>query len=316
MRALLVGGAGFVGIHVVRRLRAEGWQVALMDLPERLAALPGDVGSVVEVLSGDVTRPLEVCSAVGNFQPDVVVYLAAYGAGGRGLQAAARLNPARAIEVNVLGFSNVIEAARIVGSTKVVFLSSTTVFGSGRLYGEREVDEGTPVSPASVYGATKVMGEALVAHYREAHGLDAIALRPTVVYGPGLWYQGVAATITRMFTSALRGQVFQLPKDDRPWDLIYVKDLAEFIYRTVVSNPGEMPSILHVSSHRASLQDVAQELARHVPGFHWEVTGEVPGAPDVPYVSIARARALDLFPQYDLRKAVQDYLQTLEGEQG
>jgi UDP-glucose 4-epimerase len=92
-------------------------------------------------------------------------------------------SPARVAAVNIGGLTDILEAARIHRVTRLVWFSSLLVYAQGA--GDAPVNEDTVLRPATVYGATKVAGEALLEAYARAHGVDGVALRVASCYGPG-----------------------------------------------------------------------------------------------------------------------------------
>jgi UDP-glucuronate 4-epimerase len=186
MKVLLTGAAGFIGSHLAERLRARGDTVIGFDnfdrfyprlIKERnLNALGRDSGFVL--IEGDLCRPADVERAFeAAAAADVVVHLAAL-AGVR----PSLLEPARFWEVNVTGTLNLLTAARARGVRRLVFASSSSVYGQDSQPPFRESDPcGRPLSP---YAATKRAGELMAfnAHYLD--GLDVTCLRLFTVYGP------------------------------------------------------------------------------------------------------------------------------------
>jgi len=185
MRVLLTGAAGFIGSHLAERLCARGDEVVGFDnfdafypraIKERnLTALAGRPGFTL--VEGDVTSAADLASAFGAARPDVVVHLAAL-AGVRPSIAA----PLRYGEVNVIGTQRVLEACAAHGVRRLVFASSSSVYGVDSAVPFRESDPcGRPASP---YASTKRSGELItfVAHHLQQ--LDVTCLRFFTVYGP------------------------------------------------------------------------------------------------------------------------------------
>src|SRR5262245_45915430 len=183
MRALVTGGAGFIGSNLVDRLLAEGHQVDVVDdlatgSLANLADARRDAGGNLSFHNLDIRAP-ELQSLAERQKPEVIFHLAA--------QVDVRVSvadPLRDADINILGSLNVLEAARKAGSRKVVFASS-----GGTIYGNVEgrdlpIKESQPQVPLSPYGvAKKVVGDYLVA-YRELHQLEFTALALANVYGP------------------------------------------------------------------------------------------------------------------------------------
>lgn len=314
VRALVIGGTGFIGSNAVRRLLDGGARVAVYGPPVAGGDLLADLTARVERIDGDVREPARLIEAVLAFRPDVVLHLAAYGGGGLGLVKAAQAEPVRAVEVNVVGFLNTLETCRICGVRRLVWTSSTAQLGPVERYGTAVVDEDAPTYPVSLYGATKVMAEHLARHYRQAFGMEIVGMRPTVVYGPGLWYRGVAAAIADMIAAAAAGRPCRVQDPGEEWDLLYVKDAAEALY-TLATAPFAGPDLVHVSSHRASLGGMAAAVLRRVPDapIAVESGGNRLG---IPFVDTARARRWGIAPRYDLDAAIADYIATWKTQTG
>lgn len=312
MRVLVVGGTGFIGSHTVRRFVAGGAAVAVFGPPVPGADLLADLGPAVTRLDGDVRAAAGVLAAVQAWRPDALVHLAAYGGGGSGLVRAARADPVLAVEVNVNGFLHTLAAARACRVPRVVWTSSTALLGTVAQYGGATVvDEDAPPFPPHLYGATKAMAENLARHYRQAYDLEIVAMRPTVVYGPGLWYRGVAGTLADMFAAAAAGSPFRVEDPGEPWDLLYVKDAAEALW-TLATAPFAGPEVVHVNGHTDSLGSLAAALAAAAPQARLEV---VPGGTrlGIPLVATERAARWGIRPRYHREAAIQDFLRDLRG---
>src|SRR3954453_15476862 len=183
MRALVTGGAGFIGSTLVDRLLAEGHAVDVVDdlstgSLANLSESRADRSHQLTFHQLDIRHP-DLVSLVERRAPEVIFHLAAQGD--------VRVSVARPVfdaEVNVLGSLNILEGARAAGSRKVVFASS-----GGTIYGDPDpsllpIKESSPQVPLSPYGvAKKVVGDYLQA-YRTLHDLEYTALALANVYGP------------------------------------------------------------------------------------------------------------------------------------
>jgi UDP-glucuronate 4-epimerase len=186
MKILVTGAAGFIGSTVAHKLLARGDEVVGLDnfdafyardVKERnLASLRPPSFSLVE---GDLRAPadLERAFTDGGAAPDVVVHLAAL-AGVRPSLA----DPARYADVNVLGTTRLLEAARARGVTRFVFASSSSVYGADSEPPFKETDP--CLRPLSPYASTKRAGELMLYTAHHLYGLDATSLRFFTVYGP------------------------------------------------------------------------------------------------------------------------------------
>ena len=196
MIVLVTGGAGFIGSHLVEALLAQGARVRVLDdlstgRRENLAA-----GSI-ELIEGDI-RDLGVCRTACD-GVEVVFHEAALGSVPRSLA-----DPATTMAVNVAGTSNVFAAARDAKVRRVVYASSSSVYGDADSVVKREGEEGRPLSP---YAASKAMGEELADVFGRCFGQELIGLRYFNIYGPRQLPEGpYAAVIPRFFRACLTGE--------------------------------------------------------------------------------------------------------------
>jgi len=231
MRALVTGGAGFIGSTLVDRLLDEGHEVVVVDdfssgshaNLERARAEHGDRLTVIE---RDVRDPAVTADVVAA-APEVLFHLAA--------QADVRVSvadPVRDAEVNVIGLLRVLEGARQAGSRKVVFASS-----GGTIYGEPApaalpVVEEHPQRPVSPYGVAKKVGGDYLFAYATLHGLDYVALALANVYGPRQDPHGEAGVVAIFAGRLLGGEactIFGTGEQTR--DYVYVDDVVDAFVR-------------------------------------------------------------------------------------
>jgi UDP-glucose 4-epimerase len=183
MNALVTGGAGFIGSHLVDALVARGDAVLVIDdlstgKHENLeAALEG--GATLEVL--DITDAPLLIRTIEGFKPETVFHLAAQIDVRRSMD-----DPAFDVRLNILGTINVLEAVTRAGARRFVFTST-----GGAIYGEgaerpdeMPFAESSRCEPFSVYGQSKLAAEGYVSLYRRTRGLEGVALRLGNVYGP------------------------------------------------------------------------------------------------------------------------------------
>ena len=172
MRVLVTGGAGFVGSHVVDRLRANGHEPRIFDLARSQYHANGDVDTAV----GDLLDPDAVRTAIRGC--DAVLHLAAV----------ADVNvvvadPTRAEAVNVRGTQTLLEAARGAGVARVAYASTVWVYGSAD--DDNRVTEDSPLClPEHLYTATKLAGEMYCRAYERLYGVPHTILRFGIPYGP------------------------------------------------------------------------------------------------------------------------------------
>ena len=217
MRALVTGGAGFIGSHVVDALLARGDEVTVLDnlSTGKRENLP-DGATLVE---GDIRADAE--AACAEARPEVVFHLAAQADVGTSVE-----RPDFDADVNVLGTLRVLEAARGHGA-QVVFSST-----GGAIYGEcerpaREEDERRPLSP---YGTSKLAGEEYLATWNRLHGTRHVVLRFGNVYGPRQLPK-LEGGVVAIFMERLRaGEGATIYGDgEQTRDFVYVGDVVDAV---------------------------------------------------------------------------------------
>jgi nucleoside-diphosphate-sugar epimerase len=204
----VTGASGCIGGWVVKNLVESGHQVyALAPHPEKLEKLrlimnPQDIGRITPI-PGDITNPDLIKAAVSLCGAEKIIHLAA-------LQMPfCRANPTLGARVNVEGTINIFEAAKAAGIKKVVYSSSTAVYGNTADYPEGEFRHDSPLIPRSFYGVYKQDNEWAARVYFEEAGISSIAIRPFVVYGP-LRDQGMTSTPTSAIKAAVRGEAYEI----------------------------------------------------------------------------------------------------------
>jgi nucleoside-diphosphate-sugar epimerase len=196
--ALVTGGAGFIGSHLVDALLARGHRVRVLDnLSNGRRENLSDAGDRVELIEGDI-RDAETCRRACD-GVTLVFHQAALGSVPRSMR-----DPATSLDVNVGGTANVFAAARESGVRRVVYASSSSVYGDSSKLPKREGEEGRPLSP---YALSKVMNEELADTFARCYGMEFVGLRYFNVYGPRQDPDGpYAAVIPRFFRAYLSGE--------------------------------------------------------------------------------------------------------------
>ncbi|GHE01643.1 UDP-glucuronic acid decarboxylase family protein [Streptomyces alanosinicus] len=242
-RAVVVGGAGFVGSHLCERLLAESYEVLCLDnfstgTRANLSHLL-DVGPI-EVVSHDATEPLRIDGPV-----DVVLNLASPASPVDYLRL-----PVETLKVGSIGTLNTLELARERGA-KYLFASTSEVYGDPQVHPQQESYWGhvNPIGVRSVYDEGKRFSESAVTTYRKFYGLDASIFRIFNTYGPRM-RQNDGRAIPTFITQALRSEPITISGDGQQTrSVCYVSDLVEGIVRLLRSehngpvnlgNPEEM----------------------------------------------------------------------------
>lgn len=228
MKALVTGGAGFIGSNLVSRLLSEGWDVTVLDSyvsGYRENLLP--FGSI-EVVEADVRDASAVERAAKGSH--AIFHLAASVGNKRSIDL-----PLEDAQVNVLGTLNVLEAARKQRIQKVVFSSSAGIFGELKTL---PIREDHPIEPDSPYGATKLCAEKQCLAYAKLYGIEAVCLRYFNVYGPNQRYDAYGNVIPIFVFKHLQGDTITIFGDgEQTRDFVNVADVVDANFRAATT-PG------------------------------------------------------------------------------
>ena len=214
--ALVTGGAGFIGGHLVERLCADGWSVRVVDdfSTGREANLAA-VAQRIELLRGDIRDADVLARAMRGVE--VVFHQAAMASVPRSVA-----EPVRTNSVNDDGTLGVLEAARHAGVRRVVYAASSSAYGDTPELPKIETMPATPLSP---YALQKYTGEVYCRLYTELYGLETVALRYFNVYGPRQDPKSeYAAVIPKFITACLRGEgptIFGDGEQTRDFTMVY-----------------------------------------------------------------------------------------------
>lgn len=313
MRALVTGGAGFIGSTLVDRLLRDGHEVHVVDdLSRGKRTAPADPATAdrFTLSQVDITSP-ELADVVAGFEPEVVFHLAA--------QIDVRVSVAEPLldaNKNVIGTVNLAEAARRAGARKVVFASS-----GGSIYGTPDVlpvSEAVPINPKSPYAASKVSGEVYLNTYRQLYGLECTHLALANVYGPRQDPHGEAGVVAIFASALLAGRPTKVFGDGgNTRDYVFVEDVvAAFVAASGEAGGGRRYNI--GTAHQVSDRELHTLVA------------QAAGVPDDPEFAPARlgdlrASAIDASlaraelgwkPEVDIATGVRltvDYFRSLQG---
>jgi len=267
VRVLVTGGAGFIGSHVVDRLRAHGHEPRIFDLVPSPHHAPGEIDTVV----GDVTDAAAVrCAARGC---EAIAHLAAVSDVERVVA-----DPAQADRVNVRGTEVVLSAARAEDVSRVLYASTIWVYGDAA--NGRPIREDAPLPlPGHFYTATKLAGELYCRSYGELYGLGHTILRFGIPHGPRSRPTPVVAAFV---ARALAGKPLTIAGDGaQSRRFVYVEDLAEGVV-TALAPAAEGQIYNLVGDENVSVRaiaDIVRGLVRDVPIVHVAGrTGDLRGA--------------------------------------
>jgi UDP-glucose 4-epimerase len=287
-RAIVTGGAGFIGGHLVAALAAQGVAVTSIDRRRVTRDLPAGAREVtLDLRDAERTR-----AAVTEAGPEVVYHLAAQAS-----VAVSMREPREDIETNVLATVELARAAADAGCRRFVFVSS-----GGAMYGQPEAlpaPETAPVEPESIYGASKAAAELYLAVVGRQTGMEVAVVRPSNVYGPWQDPHGEAGVVAIFSQRMLRGEPVTIFGDGtQTRDYVYVGDVVAAV-RAAADAP--VPATCNVCTGvETSTQRIFDELARFAAYERAPVYGpERPG--DIAKIALDPARA---FAAWGWRPAV------------
>jgi len=282
----VTGGSGFIGHHVVARLRARGDEVRVVDLV-------GFDDPAVDCVTGDLRDPAVVVDAMeGGF--DAVVHLAAL------TSVLASVNdPHGTYETNVAATEHLLEASRRLGVGHFVFASSSAVVGD---VGRSPINEKIVPRPLTPYGATKAAGEMLLSAYSGCYGIVTVALRFTNVYGAGMRLKD--SVIARLLRAAKQGTGIEIYGDgEQVRDYLYVTDAARAVELGLGLGHSEVVSI---GGERSISMNDLHALTCEVTGIAIPAphTDARPGEMPAVIVDMAHAHELGFEPELQLREGL------------
>ncbi|MBO0868680.1 MAG: NAD-dependent epimerase/dehydratase family protein [Micromonosporaceae bacterium] len=243
MRAVVTGGAGFIGSHLTERLVRDGHQVTVVDslVHGREANLAAAMAGGAQLVRHPVTGP-DLPGIFAQARPEVVFHLAA--------QIDVRVSVADPVldaSSNVVGTAAVLEAARRAGARKVVLASSVAIYGPPDTL---PVTERTPERPLSPYAVSKLAAEMYLRQYQQLHDLAGTALVLTNTYGPRQDPGGEAGVIAIFAAGMLAGRPTRVFGDGgNVRDYLYVDDAVEAFVRA--ADPAADGLRINVGTGRA-----------------------------------------------------------------
>lgn len=298
--AIVTGGAGFIGSHLVDALLAENISVRVIDnystgRPENLAHVAGQV----ELVEADFAKS-------GSWQKlfqdtDWVFHLGALADIVPSIQ-----RPADYFQANVDGTFNVLEAAKNAGVKRFVYAASSSCYGIPDKY---PTSEDADISPQYPYALTKRLGEELVMHWAQLYNLPAIALRLFNVYGPRSRTSGTYGAVLGVFLAQkLANKPFTVVGDGtQTRDFTYVTDVANAFLTAAQSSVCE--EIFNVGSGETVSVNRLVELL----GGEVTYIPKRPGEPDCTYADITKIRRdLKWQPKVSIKQGVDNVLANID----
>jgi len=281
MNVLVTGASGFVGINVVKRLAERGASVIALSRQAPDAALErfvSDVHQRIEFVHGDVRNRAVLIELAKHAHVDRIVHAAAMTPTLDHEQS----DPASVVEVNLGGTLNVLEAARACGALRVVFVSSSGVYGVPKDRSQI-IDEDQPLHITNLYTICKQASEHLCRRYHELFGLSTASGRVGSAFGPMERRTGSRLTMSALYTlthAALLGRRITVYGADTLRDFCYIDDVANAIAELTAAHRLSW-LVYNISAGTAhSLREACTALSELAPGFAWEIS-DYPDLADV-----------------------------------
>lgn len=316
MAILVTGGTGFVGLHVIAALAQAGeplvsWSTRGNPAPDAERFL-GSAAARVTWVRGDILDLDGLRAAVRTHGVHGIIHGAAVTAIGD----SERDKAYQAVRVNVGGTAAALEAGRLEGVSRFLYISSATVYGAGNP-GVPLLEE-TPCAPRGIYAITKHAAEEIVLRYRSLFGLQAAVLRISAPYGPLEQATAGRDLLSPLYTwchAARCGQRVVIHKDLER-DFTYVRDIANGIRLAWEAPTLQSPVYNLAAGRNVKFSDVLGALAELRPGFTYEIT---PGGGGFfeeslrgPLAIGLAAGELGFAPRVGLREGLSEYLAWLD----
>ena len=296
VKALVTGGAGFIGSHLVDRLLADGYRVAVID--NLRGGHLQNLNKDATFYQTDITQP-GIEDIFSREQPELVFHLAAQTSVAQSTQ-----NPVDDVSVNVIGTLRMLDASRKQGIDKFIYSST-----GGAMYGDptdNPCSEETPAKPISPYGLSKRVTEEYIDLFHRLYRLNYTVLRYGNVYGPRQDPHGEAGVVAIFAQAMLEGRQPRIFGDgDQERDFIYVADVVESNIRAIHRGSHRIYNI--GSGESSSVNHIFQSLKKTL-GYREEAEHRPRRPGDVHKICLECSKArkdLQWSPQYDLEQGLE-----------
>jgi nucleoside-diphosphate-sugar epimerase len=309
MKILVTGSQGCIGSWVVKRLIEAGHKVLTFDVNDSVARLEmiagKDTAAKADRRVGRIEDTETVKSLIRDEGITHVVHLAAV------LMPFCQKNPVQGGLINVIGTLNLFEAARDSGrEVRIVYASSSAVWGPTDEYGAGPLTEDLPVKPATHYGVFKAANEGNARNFFASDGISSIGLRPWTVFGPGR-DAGLTADPTLAMRAVARKEPFQIRLSGF-MDLQYVQDVADIFIQCLFS-PARGAYVFNLRGEVVGMEDLRLLLEELRPGAAGLISVAGPPVP-VAYRmdDSALVKTVGEIPRTPLRQAIGATLEAFE----
>jgi nucleoside-diphosphate-sugar epimerase len=308
---LVTGGMGLIGHNVVERLEAREHEVVIIDIMTNYGIIPQDELEYLlderrkkirtqDVYRTDISDAWAFDRAVENHKPDVIIHMASFPR-----QKVVNANPAWGARVMMEGLINICESAKEHGVERVVYISSSMVYGDF----EDDVLEDADCRPIGQYGIMKLAGEDIVKDYHRRGCFDYCILRPSAVYGP---LDVEDRVVAKFMLAAMRGDTLRVNGAGETLDFTYVDDAADGIVAAATRIMSANKTFNITKSHSVSLLEAAEMIVKIVGRGTIECGDRDADFPSRGALNIDRARViLGYDPKVDVEQGFKNYYKWL-----
>jgi nucleoside-diphosphate-sugar epimerase len=302
MAILITGGMGSLGSYLARGLITKGYSdIVLFDAHSQYQRL-GDLVKKVKVVSGDINDWTDIAGTIEKHRIREIFHLAAI------LSSEAMEKPLRAFKINLEGTVNILEASRLFGIQKVIFISSVSTYGPGL---PEPVDENQRQQPTNIYGITKLASELWGIYYHQHYNIDFRAVRFPRIVNAGRTGTGVGLFPSRMIEDAARGRSHEVEVgEDYQIPIIYIKDGVDLLLALFMARDVET-RVYNVNGLIPKAKEIVEAIRKHIP----DASIGFSSAPTTPHLEIpiryddAKAREeLGWRISYPLHEMVRDFI--------
>jgi UDP-glucose 4-epimerase len=247
-KILIIGGNGFLGQGILNALPNGKYETSILDPFLNHKNLKKY--KIKHLFKCSALNNKDINHALNREKWDYIIYLAAFGGNGNGLLKAANEDLDKAVNINVTMFANLLDKLK-TKKVKVIWSSSSVVFGEEKFYKNKIVTEKSILQPSTHYGLTKLMAEEVANYYIKNFKMNITGIRFPIIIGPGLNYRGVAAGISDMAIASKTKASCIIEMPATPLDIIYIKDAAN-IFIKMMSSKTILKNIYNCASIRIS----------------------------------------------------------------
>ncbi len=312
---LITGGMGFLGACVARALLSSGERVVLFQRSSELPAHLRDLQGRVEIAPGDMSNWVHVVQAVHQHHIESIFHLGAL------LSRDCEASPASCFSTNVVGTFNILEAARTLGVSDVVY--SSTGYPCG-LPASRRITDDTLLRPSGMYEASKFCSEQLGTQYAAKYGIQFRGLRVGMIIGVRRQLSYYFGDYSGLIEKAARGESYTVHvRLDVPQGIIYGKDVAlALIALRDAPSGGLRQTVYNAHGFTATMQDIIDAVRRQMPAA--SITVDTDESEEMKTASFDNNYEMDnrsatedfgWRPRYDLERSVADMIRDVRAEQ-